>query len=112
MLNLNNLTPKKFFLSTSDYDKIFMMWKDKLTYQEIADEFGLARSQISIIVNQIISYIDANRNKYDLIKSVLKVKDEAMSSYKSLLFPVDNEATIGTSKVIKGKIYSDGKLWQ
>jgi hypothetical protein len=112
MLNLNEITPKKFGLDVNAYDKIFMMWKDQLTFQDIADEFNLAKHQVSIVVNQIISFITATKQKHEQIMAYQKLVDEALCSYKDLLFPIDNEPTIGTSKVVNGKIYSDGKLWK
>lgn len=111
MLNLNELAPLKFNLTSKDYDKIYMMWKDRLTYGDIAKEFNMAKSQISIVVGQIVTFIGINKKKYERIKAEQKVKAEPKCSFKDLLLPVDNEATIGTSKVVNGKIYSDGKLW-
>lgn len=112
MLNLNNITPRKFGLDINAYDRIFMMWKDEKTFEDIANEFKLAKHQVSIVVNQIISFITATKQRHEQIMAYQKLVDEALCSYKDLLFPVDNEPTIGNSKVVKGNIYSDGKLWK
>lgn len=112
MLNLNNITPKKFGLDVQAYDRIYIMWKDQLTYKDIAQEFNLAKAQVSIVVNQILSFLNANKHKYEEIKANQKLIEEALCSYKDMFFPIDNEPTIGTSKVVNGKIYSDGKLWK
>lgn len=112
MMDLNNISPKKYGLKAEDYFKIYNMFKDKLTHVDIAKEFNMPRHRVSIVVCQIVAYISAKKYKNEALKAVEKVKHEAMCSYKDLLFPIDNEATIGTSKVIKGRIYSDGKLWQ
>jgi hypothetical protein len=112
MLNFDNLTPKKFNLNTDDYQKIFMMFKDKLTNKDIAQEFNMATSQIRIVVAQIVGFIAANKTKYEAQKAIQKAIDEGQCSYKELLLPVNNEPTIGTAKVVNGKIYSDGILWK
>lgn len=112
MIDFEKLTPKKFRFKANEYDKIFMMFKNNISNKEIADEFNMAAAQISIVLSQIVTYIASNKEKYEAIKAVEKVKNEIECSYKDLMFPIDNEPTIGNSKVISGKIYSDGILWK
>ena len=59
MLNFDQLTPKKFNLTTYDYQKIFMMFKDEMTNKDIAKEFNMATSQIRIVIAQIVGFIAA-----------------------------------------------------
>jgi hypothetical protein len=112
MLNFDQLTPKKFNLNTDDYQKIFMMFKDEVSNKDIADKFNKSISQMRIVVTQIVAYIASNRTKYEAQKATIKAESEGYCSFKLLLLPVDNEPTIGTAKVVNGKIYSDGKLWK
>jgi hypothetical protein len=112
MMNIGKITPKKFKLTDTDYELAYKMFKDNIPNTEVAKKLKISNGQVSIVMSQIVSYMQMQKHKNDIIEANLNFKEAGQSSFKDLLLPVNNEPTIGTAKVVNGKIYSDGILWK
>ena len=112
MTSVNKITPKKFNLTANDYDLIYMLFKDNMSNIDIAKRLKLSTGQVSIVLSQIVTYIQVQKKHYDVMIAEKNFKLAGESSIKDLYLPVDEEATIGSVKVINNKIYHNGIVWK
>ena len=89
-----------------------MLFKDNISNIEIAKRLKLSTGQVSIVLSQIVTWIQVQKKQYDIMIAEKNYKLAGESSIKDLYLPVDDEATIGSVKVINNKIYHNGIVWK
>jgi hypothetical protein len=108
-MKVGNIENRKYGFSYKQYERIYDLYKDNKTYNEIASIVGTTHSRVSAVLSHINSVIIAEEKK---LNKMLFDKDEFKgrgSSFKELIFPADNEPTIGNVVIKDGKIIQDGE---
>lgn len=106
-MQLGKIEYKRYKLTDEQYQGIYDLFKKNKTNQEIADAFKLNKQQVSVILSQINSVIISKRIRFH--KIILDTTpDKDLSSVKDLMFPCDNEPTVGTVIIKDGEIIHDG----
>jgi len=108
-MKVGNIENKKFGFTYKDYETIYDLYKEQKKFIEIADIMDTTHSRIAAVIGQINAYIIAEEKKLNKLLYDKEEFNKIGSSYKELIFPADNEATVGNVVVKDGKIIHDGE---
>lgn len=105
-MKLGKIEYKRYGLTDQDYQDIYELSQNNI-HTVIREKYNLTYSKTNQLMNQINNLVA--QKKKDLHIIIESQADYQTSSWKELLLPVNNEATIGTVFFKNKRLIHDGK---
>lgn len=104
-MKLGKIEWKRYGLTDEQYQDIYELLQTSY-HSAISEKYKLSYSKTHQVVNQIHNIVAQKKKE---LHSIIEQQPEYQtSSWKELLFPVDNGATIGNVIIKNKKIIQDG----
>lgn len=105
-MKLGNIQWKRYGLSDEDYQDIYELLQTSY-HSAVSQKYKLSYSKTHQVVNQIHNIVAQKKKELQII--IEQQPEYQTSSWKELLFPVDNDATIGNVVIKNNRLIQDGK---